>query len=72
MSTNPDPLAVALQLAKEQLDARVASIAQAVDTVAGLGDSLRSLASLFNDVQVSLVTAIQSADRLKALIGQQK
>lgn len=70
MSTNPDPLAAALQLAKEQLDSRIASLADATSTVAGLGDSLRSLAARFNDVQVSLVAAIQAADKLKALLSQ--
>lgn len=72
LSTNPDPLAAALQLAKEQLDGRIASLAQANNIVAYLGDFLRSLSTRLGDAQVSLTAAIQAADKLKALLSQQK
>lgn len=72
LSTNPDPLQAALQLAKEQLDSRIESLAQATDVVSKLGDFLRSLSTRLGDAQVSLIAAIQAADKLKALLSQQK
>lgn len=69
MSTQPDSLVAALQLAQQQLTDRTQALADAKQTITLLVDGLTALASVLNDTSVKLAAAIQSASKVKGLLG---
>jgi chromosome segregation ATPase len=69
MSANPDPLVKALQLAQDQLDQRLAAFSGAKAEVSALSESLQSAAARVTDCQARLVSATQSVEKLKTLLG---